>query len=308
MGDYIAYENCRLCPRNCGVNRLTGSLGFCGQGSSMKIASVVMHKGEEPPISGLNGSGTIFFTGCTMRCDFCQNFQISREDTGRIVSDDEFYDILFKLQISGAQNINIVTGTHFIPSIITVLRRAKNAGLILPVIWNTSCYEKITSLEIINDYIDIYLPDIKSLDRNFCSEHFHAADYPDYAVSAVEYMVDHKPLYITKDDVKTGVIVRHLTIPGRLDMTYRFLDWYKDRIGDKALLSMMTQYIPNGSSKITNVTSEIDAEQIFEYMDNLSIDEGFFQELNFDDDWMPDFNKENPFPEKFSTTVWHFSN
>ena len=188
------YRKCTLCPRACGVDRNAGKLGFCRESSTMRIACATLHHGEEPPITGKGGSGTIFFTGCTLQCRFCQNHQISRGGIGREVSIEEFADICLKLQSSGAENINLVTGTMFIPSIALGIGLAKEKGLNIPILWNSSGFESSEAVDMLNSFIDVYLPDIKTLNHTFASTFFNAIHYPEAAKAAVIKMADSKKI------------------------------------------------------------------------------------------------------------------
>jgi len=188
------YALCKLCPRNCGVNRLAGETGFCAESSALRIGAAVIHRGEEPPLVGKGGSGTIFVSGCNLGCAFCQNYQISQSgenaSVGREVSTEEFVKICETLRNKGAENINIVTGSHAVPSIVEGLIAAKNAGVRLPVLWNSSAYETVETLELLNEYVDIYLPDMKTLDSEIAAKYFNAPDYPDAAKAAINKMME----------------------------------------------------------------------------------------------------------------------
>ncbi|MDR2493834.1 MAG: radical SAM protein, partial [Spirochaetaceae bacterium] len=175
------YEQCGLCPRKCGVNRLAGARGYCGETSELRVAAAVIHRGEEPPVTGRGGSGAVFVTGCGLRCVFCQNRQISRGSAGRAVTPDEFAGICLDLQSRGAENINIVTGTHAAPAIAESLRRARDRGLRIPTLWNSSAYESPETLSLLEDVMDGYLPDLKTLDAEVGRRLFNAPDYPEAA-------------------------------------------------------------------------------------------------------------------------------
>ncbi|MDR2481546.1 MAG: radical SAM protein [Spirochaetaceae bacterium] len=296
------YENCCLCPHHCGVNRTLDKKGVCGETSRLRISCAVIHKGEEPPITGNGGSGTVFISGCTLHCAFCQNYQISQNSMGRIVTEEEFIKIMLELQNKGANNINIVTGTHHIPAIISAAKKAKSCGLSIPLVWNSSGYETKESLCLLNDIIDIYLPDIKTLDASAAKKFYNAPLYPKYAAAAVKQMILHRP---------NNTIIRHLIIPGYLELTKEVLKWFSQNASGKAKLSLMTQYTPvyaaaKGTAIPDRFINQHEYETALSWLDTFDIDDGFYQELETATDWLPDFNKSNPFSSRLSTPVWHW--
>ena len=182
-------ENCMLCPRECGINRKKGELGVCGQTTAIKAARAALHMWEEPCISGQNGSGTVFFSGCNLGCIFCQNHNIATGKAGIEISIERLAEIFLELQEKGANNINLVTAGHFVPQVVEALKQAKQQGLFLPVVYNTSSYEKVETLRLLDGYVDIYLPDLKYVDSTISSRYSHAADYFTYASAAIAEMV-----------------------------------------------------------------------------------------------------------------------
>jgi putative pyruvate formate lyase activating enzyme len=212
------YENCRLCPRACGVDRTHGQRGLCGMPSKAVAASAVLHKGEEPPLIGEFGSGAVFFSGCTLGCPFCQNVQISCDNIGSGLSNEELTGIFITLQERGAANINLVTATQFVPSIILSVATARNEGLIIPVMWNSSGYESPKTVKLLSGSIDIWLPDIKTLNPDLAERLFNARDYPKVAAASILKMAEaveaRGGLLIENDVMKRGMIVRHLVMPG----------------------------------------------------------------------------------------------
>lgn len=242
--EYSAYKNCRLCPRNCGADRTAGAKGFCGSGTDLTLACVTLHKGEEPPLAGESGSGAFFFTGCTLQCPFCQNGQISRNSLGKKITLDDFAELCLTLQERGAENINLVTPTHFIPSLAAGLRKAFSAGLRLPVLWNSSGYEKPETLALVDPYVSIYLPDCKTLDRATAARLLHCPEYPEAAERSIRFMAEKgKALFSGKGALSRGLIVRHLAVPGFLDSTRGVIEWFSENLKDKALFSLMVQYL-----------------------------------------------------------------
>jgi putative pyruvate formate lyase activating enzyme len=301
------YKSCRLCPRSCGINRAAGEKGFCKETAALRIASVVLHLGEEPPIAGAGGSGTIFISGCNLGCAFCQNHQISQgngsETLGREVSAGEFAEICLKLQARKAENINIVTGSHAIPAIVQGIIAARNNGSKIPVLWNSSAYENTEALELLKGHIDIFLPDLKTLDRETAAKFFGARDYPDVASQAILKMTSKK---------KEKVIIRHLILPGCLESTRSVLRWFAENVKDKALLSLMTQYTPVKAPYRKEQIPEryLQSDEyntILGWLEEFGIEEGFCQELVTGSDWLTDFTKYNPFPSALSVPIWHLT-
>jgi len=310
------YQNCRLCPRACGVDRLAGADGFCGESSQLRLAFAGLHRGEEPPLSGTGGSGTVFVSGCNLGCVFCQNWQISGggqtdkhsgqrqgQHLGRAVSTDEFTAICLELQKRGAENINIVTGSHAVPAIVQGISAAKTAGLSIPVLWNSSGYESLETLELLDGHIDTYMPDLKTLDSNLAARFFNAPDYPQAASQAILWMIRHR-------QQPSHVIIRHLILPGYLESTRAVLRWFADNAQGSALLSLMSQYTPitetnkRGHSP-GRFLSKQEYETVLGWLGELGIEDGFCQELLTGSDWLPDFNRFNPFSSNLSVAVWH---
>jgi putative pyruvate formate lyase activating enzyme len=313
------YRKCTLCPRNCGINRDAGERGFCGETAELRIAAASIHRGEEPPVTGSGGSGTIFVTGCNLGCIFCQNYQISQQAMGRSVSAGEFAQICLALQKRGAENINIVTGSHAIPAIVSGLDAAKAAGLYIPVLWNSSAYESLEALELLSristgrDRVDVYLPDLKTLDSSLAARFFNAPDYPETAAAAIKKMIAMRPLCYndTGTALVSGVIIRHLVLPGFLESTRAALRWFAENARGRALLSLMTQYTPLGAGPERYV-NQADHNTVLGWLEEFGLDDGFYQELVTGDGWLPDFNKTNPFPAANGTAalsepVWHWS-
>lgn len=322
------YTNCIQCPRKCGINR-TSSTGFCLEPSDIRIAVACLHFGEEPLITVHGGSGTIFLTGCNLRCAFCQNYQISQQGMGAKVSKEEFAEICLKLEEAGAENINLVTGSHHIPAIAEGLAEAKKRGLKLPVCWNSSGYDEVDSLKYLDGLVTIYLPDLKTLSSELSLSLCAAKDYPEKAKAAIEWMIEHNPLNLTeverdgvkKDKILQGVIVRHLFLPGKFFETADVLEWLKEKVDGRAIISLMSQYTPvpfKGTeeelakrkkalsvieNRLVNKEEDADLRDLIEAYD---FDYLFYQDLCSDTEWLPDFEKKQPFSNALAKPIWHW--
>jgi putative pyruvate formate lyase activating enzyme len=317
------YESCTCCSKNCAVNRNAGQTGFCGETDEIRVAWAGLHFGEEPPVTGKGGSGAVFITGCNLGCLFCQNYQISQDGLGTTVSMETFAEICLALQKAGAENINIVTGSHAIPAIAGALRTAQTKGLTIPALWNSSAYETTESLALLSGLVSVWLPDLKTLNPILAESIFCAADYPKAAKKAIRYMVENSPLRIDhtgsreypSGKIQSGVIVRHLALPGRFADTELVLRWFAEHLEGKAILSLMTQYTPVPSSAHSkNLSAFPDRPlEIGEYdrlkalIEELDIEAGFYQELSTDSDWLPDFTKIQPFSSNLARPIWHYS-
>ena len=290
----ISLYKCNLCPRNCNVNRSVEK-GFCGSKDKMVVARFSLHKWEEPIISGSNGSGTIFFSGCNLRCIYCQNYKISEELHGKEITPDELADICIKLEKSGAHNINIVTGTHFIPLIKEGLLKAKSLGLSIPIVYNTSSYENVDALEELDGLVDIYLPDLKYYDDNLGIKYSSCKDYFKYASLAIEEMYRQvgKPV-IENDLIKKGVIVRHLLLPGHLDDSKKIIKYLYDTYKDNIYISIMNQYTPVRKTKYKNLNRKVsdkEYDELINYALDLGIKNAFIQEGDTQEEsFIPDFD------------------
>ncbi len=241
-----ALEHCVLCPRQCGVDRLNGELGYCGAGRLVRVALVSLHPWEEPCIAGSTGAGTVFFSHCSLRCLFCQNAVISHEDNGIDVTEERLAEFFLEQQERGAATLDLVTPTHFAPQILTSLRMAKRRGLKLPVVWNSSGYERAEIIHAIADEIDVFLPDLKYIDEKSATDCSDARDYFSYASAAIKVMMETKGPPLLREDgiLERGVLVRHLILPGKRKESMRILDWLRETFGDKVMLSLMGQYTP----------------------------------------------------------------
>ena len=276
-------NECRLCPRNCGVNRDNGEIGYCGCGSNMVIARYSLHMWEEPCISGDKGSGTIFFSYCNLRCVFCQNYDISNLHKGCVVSIKEFSDICIKLQNSGACNINLVTGVMYIPLIIEGLRLAKKKGLIIPIVYNSSGYENVSAIKMLDGLVDIYLPDFKYYDDRLALKYSKCGDYFKNASETIREMYRQVGDCVFDDDgmMKKGVIVRHLMLPSNKDDSKMIIRYLYDTYGDSIFISIMNQYTPLRFfeyDELNDVISDRDYNEIIDFAYDLGIRNAYVQD------------------------------
>lgn len=324
------YTECRQCPRNCKIDRTAGQKGFCLETDELKAAVACLHFGEEPLITVHNGSGTIFLTGCNLRCAFCQNYQISQQGMGKALSKEEFAEICLKLEDAGAENINLVTPSHHIPKIAAFLEESLKRGLKLPVCWNSSGYESVEMLKLLDGLVSIWLPDLKTLNADLSEKLCGAKNYPETAKNAVSWMIENNPLKITsvkkdgteKEKMLQGVIIRHLFLPGKFEETAEVLSWLKENADGKAVISLMSQYTPvpfkceadelqrrkNALCSIENrLVSPQEDEDLRDLIDAFDFEYLFYQDLTTDTDWLPDFSRKQPFSNALAKPVWHFA-
>ena len=291
----LSYKNCTLCPRRCGVDRTKGQLGFCRQPDKIYAARAAAHYWEEPVISGSFGSGAVFFSGCTLHCVFCQNGVISQENAGKEISTEHLREIFLKLIDDGVQNINLVTPTHFLPSILPAL----TPKLPVPVVYNCGGYESVETLKALDGLIDIYLPDMKYADNQLAKAYSAAPDYVETAKSAIAEMYRQVGPAVIEDEIMTrGMIVRHLMLPGALDNTLGVLDWFSEAFpnGD-VLFSLMSQYVPMGKArsmpKLSRTITQDEYDAALSYLDFLGIENGFTQDFSAaSESYIPDFSFE----------------
>jgi putative pyruvate formate lyase activating enzyme len=289
-------EKCELCPRKCGVNRLKGETGYCRAGNQIKAARAMLHNWEEPCISGKKGSGTVFFSYCNMRCAFCQNHDISQDGNGKEISIDRLCCIFLELMNSGAENINLVSPTHYIPQIIEALTLAKCKGLNLPVVYNSNGYENTDTLKVIEGYIDVYLPDIKYYSDKYSVRYSSAPYYFAHASKAVTEMYRQVGPPSFKDGmIQRGIIVRHLLMPGLLSESKRILDFIASSFPKDIYLSLMSQYVPMHNAckypEIDKRVSQKNYDWLVDYALSIGIDNGFIQEPDSAETiYTPEFN------------------
>lgn len=295
-------SECRLCPRNCGADRLSGKTGFCGMDGGLYAARAALHMWEEPCISGTSGSGTVFFTGCTLRCIYCQNYEIAAGACGQPISVGRLAEIFIELQQKGAANINLVTPTHFVPYIIEALDLAKSGHgqkLQIPVVYNTSGYERAETLKLLDGYIDIYLPDFKYMDRELAGRYSKAEDYPDRVKEALAEMVRQagEPCFFDDGMMKSGVIVRHLMLPGRLMDSKHIVKYLYETYGDQIYISLMNQYTPlrhvMDIPELNRTVKKKSYDKLIDYALSLGVVNAYIQEgPTAKESFIPPFNGE----------------
>ncbi len=275
---------CTLCPRACGVDRLNGQLGFCREDARVFVARAALHMWEEPCISGEEGSGTVFFSGCNLGCIFCQNWEISGGRAGKEVTVSRLAELFLELQEKRANNINLVTAAHYVPQTAEALMLAKAQGLHIPVVYNSSGYEKAETLKMMEHLVDIYLPDFKYMDEKIAAEYAHAADYPEKAKEAIREMVRQtgEAVFDERGMMQRGVIVRHLMLPGHLADSKRIIRYLYELYGDTVFLSMMNQYTPmehlRDHPRLGRKIRKKEYEALLDYAIELGVENGFFQE------------------------------
>ncbi|WP_319415456.1 radical SAM protein [Marispirochaeta aestuarii] len=307
--DYLgstSYEACTLCPRVCSIDRTTGHTGFCGQSSEIRLACATLHRGEEPPLVTGAGSGALFFSGCTLGCRDCQNWQLSREGAGRGVSAEELAEIMLHLETEGAANINFVTATQFIPSIVYALEIARSRGLGIPTVWNTSGFESASALDMLKPWIDIFLTDIKTLSSTLAIRETGRGDYPDVIREVLPVMLMDRDTAYDGETLVRGVIVRHLVLPEYIEESLDVIRWYGQNVGSRGIFSLMTQYLNPRDPGCERGISAFEYELLSDALAEAGIEEGFLQEPSGTAEWLPDFTRSNPFPDDYSRVLWHY--
>ena len=299
MKNMNKYENCLLCQRKCGINRRTGQTGVCGVSSEIKVARAALHYWEEPCISGKRGSGAVFFSGCSLHCVFCQNREISDGKAGKVISKERLSDIFIELADKGANNINLVTPGQYIPDIVWAVNDAKSRGMKLPIIYNTSGYENVTELKLLEGIVDVYLPDFKYMDSTLSARYSRAKDYPSVAKKALSEMVRQQPDVVIDDAtglIQKGVIVRQLLLPGHVNDAKAVLKYLYDTYHDHVYISMMSQFTPialKDYPEINRTVTRREYERLVDYALEIGITNAFIQEGDVaKDSFIPAFDCE----------------
>lgn len=291
-------NNCNLCPRECNVNRIGGQKGVCGvTGAGIYGARAALHMWEEPCISGEHGSGAVFFSGCPLRCVYCQNYEIARAKRGSEISVERLAEIFLELQQQSAENINLVTPTHYSLEIIDAVKLARENGLRIPIVYNCSGYEKAETLKLLENIVDIYLVDYKYEDTNLAERYSNAPDYPQVVKSALQEMVRQCPhaVFDEKGMMRKGVIVRHLLLPGCIDNAKAAVKYVYETYGDKVFLSLMNQYTPlsyvEKYSEINRKVTKEEYDALVDYAISLGVENGFIQEGDTaEESFIPEFD------------------
>lgn len=287
---------CEACPYRCKADRLKGEVGKCKCGEKIKIALYSLHYYEEPCISGKEGSGTVFFSNCNLNCVYCQNYKISQEGKGHEIEIEELADIFLKQQEAGANNINLVTPTSYVYQIIEAIKIAKQKGLKLPIVYNSNGYENIETIQALNGYIDIYLPDLKYYSNELAVKYSKAPNYFEIATKAILEMIKQvgEPKFNEDGLMQKGVIIRHLVLPNHIQNSKNILKWLKENVNEKAIISVMAQYFPTYKAKddkyLNRKLTKKEYSEIEKYLYTLNINNGYMQELGeHEEEYVPDF-------------------
>ena len=280
---YRLMGECRLCPRECAIRRMAGAMGVCRSGVHPRVASITRHFGEEPPVSGTRGSGTVFFSNCNMRCVFCQNFPISQMRVGRDMTAAQLADGMLRLQKEGAHNVNFVTPTHYAAQAAHAVYLARRKGLSIPVVWNTSGYERLETLRLLEGFVDIYLCDYRYVTPALAKRFSRAEDYP----ALIEPVIEEMLRQVGHFSGERGVIIRHLVMPGYLEETRAILGRIRQRFGPETAVSFMTQYFPaHKASRFSAINRRLtagEADAALEILAASGLENGWTQENDLAD-------------------------
>lgn len=289
-------ESCNICPHNCKINRIDGKIGRCRCGKNIKIALANLHYAEEPCISGKNGSGTVFFSNCNLKCIYCQNYKISQEGKGNEITIDKLAKIFLEEQENNAHNINLVTGTMYVPQIIEAIKIARKNGLNIPIIYNSNGYENVDTIKMLNGYIDIYLPDFKYYSNQLAKKYSGIDNYFEYATSAIKEMINQVgiPKFDKNGMIVKGVIIRHLILPNHIQNTKNVLKWIKENLPNDIYVSVMAQYFPTYKALEDNLINRNlkvrEYKEIEEFLFLLNLENGYIQELGENEEqYVPNF-------------------
>lgn len=285
---------CNLCPRKCNVNRDLKS-GFCGVSNTLKVARAQLHFWEEPIISGTNGSGTIFFSGCNLKCVYCQNYNISKENFGKDITTQRLAEIFKELENAGAHNINLVTPSHYVKQIVEALNIYKPK---IPVVYNTSGYDSVEELKMLEGYVDVYLTDLKYYSSELSQKYSSAKNYFEVCSLAIKEMIRQQPKNVMENGlIKKGVIIRHMVLPNCINDSFKVLDWIKNNLDEDVIVSVMGQYTPyfNASKfpEINRKLKPVEYKLVINHFNKLGLKNGFMQSLDSaDENFIPPFNLE----------------
>ena len=293
-------DKCMICPRNCKVNRLNGQKGYCRLDDKIKIALASIHKFEEPCVSGEEGSGTIFFCNCNLKCIYCQNHEISQENVGKEVSIERLAQIMLEQQSRNVNNINLVTPTMYVYQIIESIKIARKNGLKIPIVYNSNGYENVDTIKMLNGYIDVYLPDLKYYLDDIAIKYSDAPNYFKVATNAIKEMYNQvgKVKFDERGIIQKGVIIRHLILPNHIQNTKHILKWIKENFDDNVFVSIMAQYFPTYKAQkddlINRKLSIKEYREIENYVFEINLKNGYMQELGkHEEEYVPKFDLSN---------------
>ena len=289
-------EKCTLCPHKCGIDRTKGKIGRCKSTDKVKIALYSTHEFEEPCISGIHGSGTVFFSNCNLNCIFCQNYEISQLGRGKEISTNELADIFLKQQEKNVENVNLVTPTSYVPQIIEAIQIAKKHGFRLPIVYNTNAYENIETIKLLDGYVDIYLPDLKYVENDLAKKYSKIDNYFEIATEAIKEMYRQvgNPILNSDGIMQRGIMIRHLVLPTYIENSKKVLDWIKNNLPKEVYVSVMAQYFPTYMAKkdkrINRKLTKYEWNKILDYIEVLGIENGFVQELGeHEEEYVPNW-------------------
>jgi len=296
------YNHCLLCARRCGADRNAGRTGVCGVTAETRVARAALHMWEEPCISGPDGSGTVFFAGCSLGCVFCQNRSISRGAAGRVVTTEELAGIFLGLREQKANNINLVTPTHYAPAVIDAVRIARDQGLAVPIVYNTGTYETVETVSSLKETVDVFMPDLKYFDPALAEKYAKAPDYFATASAAIAAMreIAGPPVFDERGMMKRGVLVRHLIIPGHTKDSKKVLEYLSREYGKDIYVSIMNQYTPmagieNAFPELGRKLTKREYDKVVDYAIGLGIENAFIQEGGAaKESFIPEFMGKNP--------------
>jgi len=295
------FANCELCPRSCGVDRVSGEVGFCSAGPQPTVASILPHFGEEPPLTGIGGAGTIFLAGCNMRCVYCQNHQISQGGMGNPISPQRLAQEMLNLQNQGCSNLEPVSPSHHLPGLLEAISQAVENGLRLPIVYNTNGYESLETLELLDGIVDVYLPDLKYASATESSRYSTTPDYVDTARAAILKMYSQvgNLMLDSEGRAERGIIIRHLVLPDDIAGTHDTLLWLGDHLPRDITLSLMAQYMPLHRSKdfplLDRLIKTEEYEEVVDFAWSLGFENVFIQQMNSQEVGVPDFGLDQPF-------------
>lgn len=303
----LPLEDCRLCPRNCDVNRFLGKLGYCKSDAYFYISSVCIHRGEEPPISGSSGICNIFFGHCNLQCIYCQNHQISDNTEPFAAKRWSLRDVLAEIihcLDAGCKGVGFVSPSHFVPQFRVIVNALRDLGLNPPIVYNTNGYDSVETLKSIEDLVDIWLPDLKYMDKNLAKKYSDAADYPEVAVRALKEMYRQKGSSLITDErgvAEQGILIRHLVLPGHVQNSINVLRFIADEISTSIHISLMSQYHPtfavNDEPPLNRTLYRDEYFRVVDEFYRLGFRNGFIQDLESYESYRPDFDREHPFEE-----------